>query len=382
MSSNFTGSLTPDDPGLAPITRAMLGVRQTVIDAWAQKVRATIPHAGSLCPPILENTMPSFFDSLADLLTEQHALRVHTDLSALATEHGGERARMTPYDSIAVIHEIQLFRDTLFGELDKGKVELSAAQRQVINAYIDSAIRESVNSFVAVQAALREQFMAAITHDLRTPLSNAQAAAQLIERAASDEKVKHLARKIQENTHRIDHMTRELLDKIVFSGNGHLQLRITSFDLAELVREVAQSAQSSHLADLKLQLRPVAGFWCRESMRRAVENLISNAIKYGAADQPILVEVGCTDMRAKVLVHNMGTPIPPEEQESIFQIYRRASGAEQGKEGWGVGLPFARKVAQAHGGSLLVSSSAADGTSFVIDIPRDARQFEKAPPPG
>jgi signal transduction histidine kinase len=75
----------------------------------------------------------------------------------------------------------------------------------------------------------------------------------------------------------------------------------------------------------------------------------------------------------------MGTPIPADDLETIFQLYRRAPGADERTEGWGVGLPFARKVAEAHGGSIMVSSTIDAGTSFVIDVPRDARQFENAP---
>jgi signal transduction histidine kinase len=379
VSSNLTGSMPPDDPDLAPITRAMLALRPQIMSAWMTNVRAAVPHAQSLDPPILENTMPGLFDTLAVLLTEDHELRVQTELGVLATEHGGERARLTPYDSVAVIHELQIFRDTLLAELDKNGVKLSHKQRNTISTYIDTAIRESANTFVAVQSALREQFIAAMTHDLRTPLSNAQMAAQLIERASGDANVQQLARRIQENTHRIDNMTRDLLNRIVFSGDDKLQLQVAHFDMSELVRDVAQYAQNFHSIDLDLQIQPVTGYWCRESLRRAVENLVSNAIKYGDADQPIRLEVSCTDLRAKVLVHNTGKPIPMEELDGIFQLYRRAAGAAQSNEGWGVGLPFARKVAEAHGGSIMVSSTADDGTTFVIDIPRDARQFANAP---
>ena len=80
----------------------------------------------------------------------------------------------------------------------------------------------------------------------------------------------------------------------------------------------------------------------------------------------------------QVAVHNDGEPIPAEDTESIFQLYRRAN-VHKETEGWGVGLPFVRRVAEAHGGSIMVSSTTADGTTFVIDIPADARPFVSAP---
>lgn len=79
-----------------------------------------------------------------------------------------------------------------------------------------------------------------------------------------------------------------------------------------------------------------------------------------------------------MVVHNQGDPIAPEDSESIFQLYRRAGSQGQGG-GWGVGLPYLRRVAEAHGDSVLMSSSQDDGTVFVIDIPTDARPFNGAP---
>jgi signal transduction histidine kinase len=379
LSSNITGNLSPDDPGLSPVTRAMLPLRGPVVTRWMEQMRHHIAPARDLCPPILENTLPGFFDSLAALLTESQELRVRNDLGVLAVEHGNERARLSPFDSIAVIQELQLFRDTLFDELDKAGIRLDDRQRALINTQVDTAIRESVNSFVAVQAALREQFVAALTHDLRTPLSNAQMAAELIAKTASDPQVRHLAEKIIGNTRRIDTMTRDLLNTIVFSHPGEMELHISQFDMGALLHDVIQEASQTHLIELHLPGHPIIGYWDRDAMQRTVENLISNAIKYGEPDPPVHVELSCTPERVKISVHNTGQPIPPEEQESIFQLYQRAAGGHAGAEGWGVGLPYARKVAEGHGGSIMVASNVTDGTTFAVDIPIDARPFLDAP---
>jgi signal transduction histidine kinase len=267
----------------------------------------------------------------------------------------------------------------VFAEAGKAGIELSHDQRLLIHAHIDSAVRESVNSFVAVQAALREQFVAAITHDLRTPLANAQMAAQLIERSAAEPEIRRLAGQVIENTRRIDGMTRELLNKIVFSADSDSSLQLSEFDLAELAHEVTRYAQGAHPIELRVQAQPLCVHWCRESIQRALENLISNATKYGEPEPPIELNVTSYGERAQLSVHNKGAPIPPEDQETIFQLYRRAASGNGHQEGWGVGLPFVRKVAESHGGSIMVASSVADGTTFVIDMPIDARPFQQAP---
>ena len=378
MSENLTGHLSPVDPGLSPTTRAMLAVRSEVLQAWMDQVRGTVPQARELPLPILGNTLPAYFDTLAALLTPGYTARVVNDLGAVASEHGGERARLTEYDATAVIHEMQIFRDILFRELARHGVALEAGEQAVLSAHIDATIRESANAFTVVQAALREQFVASMAHDLRTPLSTAQMAAEMISHTSNDPSVRRFAEKIVASTQRIDGMTRELLDRIAFCKTGAVRLAIEQVDMAALVREAVQSAEAAHGVGVRLGQGPIGGWGCREAIRRAVQNLLNNAIKYGAADAPVQLTVSTTPERVQVMVHNLGDPIAPEDSESIFQLYRRA-GSQGPGGGWGVGLPYVRRVAEAHGGSVLMSSSQEDGTVFVIDIPMDARPFNGAP---
>lgn len=378
MSENLTGHLSPDDPGLSPITRAMLAVRSEVLQAWMDQVRGAVPQARELPLPILGNTLPAYFDTLAALLTPGYTARVVNDLGAVASEHGGERARMTDYDATAVIHELQIFRDSLFRELARHGVRLEAGEQAVLSAHIDATIRESANAFTVVQAALREQFVASMAHDLRTPLSTAQMAAEMISHTSNDPGVRRFAEKIVASTQRIDGMTRELLDRIAFCKTGTVRLDIQHVDMAALMREVVQAIEVAHPIELVLEREPIEGWWCGDAIRRAVENLVNNAIKYGSSDAPVRLVVSTTQERVQVVVHNQGDPIAPEDSESIFQLYRRAGSQGLGG-GWGVGLPYVRRVAEAHGGSVLMSSSQDDGTVFVIDIPIDARPFNGAP---
>ncbi|OON64742.1 hypothetical protein B0920_11985 [Massilia sp. KIM] len=355
----------------------MLALRTQVLDAWMANVRKTVLQARALAPPILENTLPAYFDTLAALLTPGYTARAHNDLGAVASEHGGERARMTVYDATALIHELQIFRDTLFAELERGGVLLSAEERTLVTSSIDATIRESANAFAVVQAALREQYVAAMAHDLRTPLSTAQMAAEMIGHTSDDDAVRRYAGKIIASTRRIDAMTRDMLDRISFCKTGAIQLDITEFDMADVAREVAQYAQALHAVELDLEVAPITGWWDREAMQRSIENLVNNAIKYGSRD-PIRLVLSTTTERVQVMVHNEGDPIAPEDSESIFQLYRRA-GKQEDSDGWGVGLPYVRRIVEAHGGSVMMSSSAEDGTSFVIDVPADARPFAGAP---
>lgn len=379
MSDKIIGLANADPEQLSDLTRAVLALRVQVIDAWKATVKAELDKAYELGPPILENTLPSFHDSLALLLTPEFHQRSAVDIAVVSVEHGGERARLTRYDATTLIHELQIFRRVLFQALHSEHIGLTPAESSAIHAAIDSAIRDSATAFASVQAALREQFAAALVHDLRTPLSNAHLAAELIERASSLPQAQGLAKRILHNTSRIETMARELLDNLLFVNGEGLPLRIEQFDMAALAQEIVQHAATFHGVDIRLDAVSVVGYWCRGSLQRALENLVSNAIKYGDHAAPIQLWVEGTASRVKVSLHNEGKPIPIEETESLFQMYHRAEEARSNSVGWGVGLPFVRRVAESHGGSVLVSSTAGEGTTFTIDMPRDARPFQGEP---
>jgi signal transduction histidine kinase len=79
-------------------------------------------------------------------------------------------------------------------------------------------------------------------------------------------------------------------------------------------------------------------------------------------------------------LHDHGSPIPPDQVESLFQVFRRAKAAKEGdQKGWGIGLPYVRSVAESHCGSIDVDSAEERGTTVSIDIPIDSRPFQNAP---
>lgn len=250
----------------------------------------------------------------------------------------------------------------------------------MINASIDGSVREAVNAFALAQAALHERFITALTHDLRNPLSNAQMAAQSIEHLSDPARIKELAGQIVANLKRMDGMIHNLLDSVRFEGGERLQLRLAEFDMQELAKEVCGQFTFTHGPRFQLLARSANVCWDREAVKRAMENLIGNALKYGAPDTPVRIKIDPVDGRVMLTVHNEGEPIPQEQIESLFQVFRRAGAAKEGnREGWGIGLPYARSVAESHGGSITVDSEARRGTTFMIDMPADARPYEDAP---
>jgi signal transduction histidine kinase len=119
--------------------------------------------------------------------------------------------------------------------------------------------------------------------------------------------------------------------------------------------------------------KSIEGDWSKKGIRRIIENLCSNAIKYGEPHRPITVSVLQESGLAAIEIHNEGRPIPAEDLPTLFDQYRRTESAERGgQRGWGLGLTLVRGIAEAHGGRVSVESSMARGTTFrvVFRIPR------------
>jgi signal transduction histidine kinase len=365
---------------LSPTARRMLALRDGVLAEWIKRVRQTVKEAEHLPQPILINTFPSLYDNLAEAITPDYPRITGDEGNTVASEHGGERARLTNYNIRSVIAEYQLLRWTVFDVLKLNGVQLDHNEVLVINASVDGAIRESVNAFALAQAVLRERFAAALVHDLRNPLSAANVLAQLIQRSSDPAKIKDFAGQIVDNLGRVDRMIQDLLDSITFQSGERLPLRLDEFDVQELVKEVCDQFTAVHGDRFRLIGGTARGWWDRDAMRRAMENLMGNAVKYGAPGTPIRIKIGTVDDRMMLSVHNEGEPIPPEQIECVFQVFQRAAAAKDAsKEGWGIGLPYVRSVAESHGGSVGADSSAERGTTFLMDVPVDARPFQDAP---
>lgn len=365
---------------LSPVAERLLELRSMVFEEWEKRVRASVKEARPLSHPVLIDSLPAYYMNLVESISPEHSRMTATDTTNLASEHGGMRARLTDYDPQSVIHEYQIFRWVIFDVLAANGVQLTDAERLTINTSIDSALREAVTSFSLVLAALREQFTAALTHDLRNPLNAASVAVQLIQRQTDSPLIRDLAARAHENLLRIDQMSEELLDSMASRKRVRPVMIFTEFNFLDVVHEVVDQASAAYGPRFQIVGVSISGHWNREAIKRVIENLITNAVKYGTPDSAIRIDINEAHERLQIAVHNEGAPIPPNEQENIFLIFERSQSAKQrSSQGWGIGLPFVRSVAEGHGGTISVDSSAERGTTFLFDVPRDARPFQNAP---
>jgi PAS domain S-box-containing protein len=237
------------------------------------------------------------------------------------------------------------------------------------------AVEMALNQ-LQVERDLRERFVSSLSHDLRTPLTAAKMSAQLIPRQANlPDKVYSLAAKVKHNIDRADQMITDLLDANRIRAGQGLPVELAPCDLRQVVVDALEDLGTVHgeRFDLRGEER-IQGIWDARALRRLVENLCNNAIKYGDPTGRVTVSLRQEGDEAELCVHNRGNPIPVEDQEGLFQYFARTKSAEaSGKRGWGIGLTLVKGVAEAHGGSVHVESSQEKGTTFRVRLPLHAR---------
>lgn len=354
------------------LAATFLAMRDSVLAQWTARVTAEIPSASRLGAPILVDTLPSLYENIAQALAVGAPRPFATTGTNLATAHGRERANMTDYGPHELIHELQIFREVLFGIAAARRMPLSKRDAEVIGHSIEEAARESISGYNAFNRELSETFIASLSHDLRSPLHVANASAQLIQLKTSDPAITGLAKRICAKIAETDAMIQTLLDAAVLKGKMKLKLHVVRFDIMTLIEEVCADLPLFG-QQVKVEGERIEGYWCRTSLKRVLENLVSNAGKYGDASRPITVSVTRSDTRMLLAVHNEGKPIPEHELQRLFDAFHRLEDVKV--KGWGLGLPYVQNVAESHGGSVIVDSADGRGTTFTVTLPIDARPY-------
>ena len=372
----------------------LIRLKEKILRVWEDRVRKNLQNADNQGTLVLRNALPLFMDTLASSLSPGE--RQHDRLDAAATEvgreHGQQRATLTEYDLRSMLLEYSHLREVIIGLLEE-VCRPSRSECAIIHHEVDRAIAEAGAEFARIQSfnqqkyvenlemerELRETFVSTMTHDLRNPLSAAQTAAQLILRHPDQVgTVQTFAARIVDTVKRADLMIRDLLDANRIQAGQHLPLHVEEVDLRQLAKTALDELSTIHGNRFFLEASgPILGFWCPEGLRRSIENLANNAVKYGYPDEPISVGLQQNAETTLIRVHNRGQTLSAEDRSLLFKKFGRTQAAQtSGKRGWGLGLTIVKGVAETHHGSVRVDSEIEAGTTFTIELPNDARPYQ------
>jgi signal transduction histidine kinase len=166
-------------------------------------------------------------------------------------------------------------------------------------------------------------------------------------------------------------MIQTLLDANRIRAGSGLSLEFQYCDLSDVINKTYQDLVNIYGQRFSfVKPEPILGVWSSEGIRRALENLATNAVKYGSSGTPITIVLTQESDTAILSVHNEGKEIEQADQAKLFDSFFRTDSAEQRKIiGWGLGLALVKGVAEAHGGTVTVESKKDFGTTFSLRIP-------------
>ena len=222
----------------------------------------------------------------------------------------------------------------------------------------------------------KDELISVVSHDLRTPLTSIVGYLELaLEDDGEDGPLGKARREFllvaQRNSQRLSRLVEDLLF-VTRARAGRAGLELEAVDTGALVRDVAAAAlPAARSAGVALTAHGDGTEIVADGHRlaEAVENLVSNAIKFTPAGGRVDVEVTADDEAAVVVVRDTGPGISAEDRERVFDRFFRAEGTE-GVPGAGLGLAIVKAIAEAHGGTVSLESAPGEGAAFALRLPR------------
>jgi signal transduction histidine kinase len=232
---------------------------------------------------------------------------------------------------------------------------------------------EALQAETRKRADFERQLIGIVSHDLRNPLSAIALTAEALEHQVADEQQKRGIRRIRQSANRATRMIRDLLDFTQVRQGGGITIQRTAADLHEVVRVVVDEVRAAR-PDRSIEMARSgsgAGQWDSDRLAQVVSNLLGNALQYSPPDTPVRVETHGEADSLVLKVHNFGSAISQALLPRIFEpMERGAALVDQAGSSVGLGLYIVRHLVLAHGGTVDVHSTAAEGTTFTVRLPR------------
>ena len=349
---------------------------EKIMQMWEKRARDQVgasTHQNSL---VLQDSLPLYLNQLVDELSNR-IVRTSARITADEVEstrigklHGHERAGYADYSMTQLIFEYHLLRQVIFQVLEE-EAPLGVRDRDIIIGSIEQAVNDAATQFSETLRDIQELFMVTLTHDLRNPINVVKMGTQLtLRRLERGDSHMDVAARMLSAINRLDSMIQNLLDASRLRAGQSLKIEFEECDFVMLVQEVVEDLSFAYGERFVVVCDSEITSYCsRKEIRRVIENIAINAVKYGAPSTPITLTLQQTETQISLTIHNEGDPIALDAQSILFQQFRRTISAEE-QTGWGLGSFLAKSITEAHQGTLAVESAEGKGTSFIINLPK------------
>jgi len=234
-------------------------------------------------------------------------------------------------------------------------------------------LRATVDELRTAQA-VRDEFVASVSHELRSPLTSIRGYSELLQDEGLTEEQQKFLAVIESNSDRLLHLVEDLLLMTqIQSGGMDLQLRPIALDeVVDRATEAARPAAADREIEVEVAIEP--NMTTKGDPRRlgqALDNLVSNAIKYTPVGGHVAITMSHTPDSATIAITDTGIGIPEADRDRMFDRFFRASNAVRSSvAGTGLGLAITRGIVEAHGGTISFDSVESVGSTFSVTLPR------------
>jgi two-component system, OmpR family, sensor kinase len=217
-----------------------------------------------------------------------------------------------------------------------------------------------------------EELVTVLAHDIRNQLTPIKARLGLLERRASRDKRDNDLRDLEginATMQRFEHLISDLMDTARLS-QGLFSLSWTNQDLITIVEQVARTLRTPEVI-IRMQTPQHVSLWIdADRLQQALENLLANAVRHSPSGGTVTIKVEQREDAIAIIIQDEGSGIPPEILPRLFLPFQ----AGPGSIGLGLGLYLASQIVKAHGGSLAVQATSAQGTSFLLLLPKEKQR--------
>jgi len=343
--------------------------RQSLLSRWRDEVRA-LPSAKHLDAPTLDDHIPTLLEELAEALATKSDETIAEALrEGSPPEHGLQRLE-DGFDIVEVVAEYNILRGCIHDLAEANGLSLAGTAFHILNRVLDGSIGLAVEAYARQSTSeikhRREEYLAFVAHDLRTPLEAISLAASEVERAlpapSANAQGTPMIKTLQRNVRRLEALVGKVLEENKNPEvEGDLKLERRAFDLWPLVHAVIQDIQpiagtaSTRLMNMvpdDLVVFADAGL-----LRRIFQNLLDNAIAHTPRGE---VRIGARDVNGTIecWVSDNGAGIPRNLLHKVFE-----------KDAGGLGLAIVKTLVEAHDGTVELDSEEGRETIVRFTLP-------------
>ena len=360
--------------------------REALLSRWRHQVRE-LPEARHLDVPTLNDHIPVLLDELAAAMRSNSDETIPEQLAdGSSVAHGLQRVH-DAFDIETVVAEYNILRGCIHDLADDNGLTLQGKPFHIINRVFDHAIGLALQTYTTQLAAevkrRREEYLAFVAHDLRTPLSAISLAGRVLELLLGEQPANDASRMFKALRRNVQHL--EKLVNKVLEENTHLdtelgiKLERREIDLWPLVEALILDLQPLASTGGTVLINKVADdmvvYADASLLRRVFQNLIANAIKFTPNGE---IEIGAKELEISGIIEcwvaDNGAGIPAE---ILTRIFEKGVTDVENDGGLGLGLAIVKMFTEADGGKVTVESQEGVGSTFRFSIPTKANELAK-----